>query len=65
MTIVHAQCSCGGEFERHNNIVLTSYPPKYPHQCNNCKRVVNLLSVYPQFKAQVQDIDNEYEVIDI
>jgi|APSaa5957512493_1039668.scaffolds.fasta_scaffold00751_3 hypothetical protein len=40
---------CGqGEMVRHNDIVLTSYPPQFPHKCTNCDEIKNFFEVYPQ-----------------
>lgn len=41
-------CDCGGEFERHGNIVLSSYPPQYPHRCNKCGNTKSFTNVYPR-----------------
>ena len=39
---------CGGEM-RHTGIILTSYPPQYPHFCAGCKtNSVTLWQLFPR-----------------
>ncbi len=33
---------------KHNGIMLTSMPPKYPHQCPYCGTILNLDHIYPR-----------------
>ncbi len=51
--VVHATCECGGEFKP-TNVVLTTYPPKYPHVCNKCGKGEVFDTTYPR---------NEYEEV--
>jgi len=32
---------CEGEMKP-TGLCLTSFPPKYPHECQNCKNVINI-----------------------
>lgn len=33
-------------------ITLTSYPPQYPHACDNCDTRENFLEVYPSVRYE-------------
>lgn len=46
---VHMICDkCGnGLMSRYGNIILTAYPPQYPHKCNNCGYEENYPIMYP------------------
>lgn len=50
--IVHMICDkCGkGKMIPHGNIVLTTYPEQYPHQCDNCGYMDNYPMRYPYHK---------------
>ena len=50
--IVHMKCEkCGkGIMERFGNTELATYPPQYPHKCNNCGNVENYTTTYPYHK---------------
>lgn len=43
---VHQYCECGGEFIP-TGLVLTSYPPQYPHACNKCDKRETFKKSYP------------------
>jgi hypothetical protein len=38
---------CAKGMMRHTGITLTSYPPKYPHVCNNCGAQATYWKSYP------------------
>ena len=38
---------CEGEMRDNSGIVLTSYPPQYPHHCDHCGRYDTADSHYP------------------
>ena len=41
---------CGqGSMRPYGNIVLTTYPIQYPHQCTNCGNIENYTVKYPYF----------------
>lgn len=42
----HLMCDCGGEYKSTGNSYMT-YPPQYPHQCNNCGDKVTKRKMYP------------------
>lgn len=52
--IVNEMCECGGEFV-FDGIVLTSYPPKFPHTCNKCGKTVHLDRQYPSTQTEIRD----------
>lgn len=52
--IVKEVCECGGEFV-FDGIVLTSYPPKFPHTCNKCGKKVTLDRQYPSSQTEIGD----------
>lgn len=52
--IVKEMCECGGEFV-FDGIVLTSYPPKFPHTCNKCGKKVTLDRQYPSTQTEIGD----------
>ena len=52
--IVKEKCECGGEYV-FDGIVLTSYPPKYPHTCNKCGKKVHLDTQYPSTVTEIKD----------
>lgn len=52
--IVKEMCECGGEFV-FDGIVLTSYPPKFPHTCNKCGKTVHLDRQYPSAQTEIGD----------
>lgn len=52
--IVKEMCECGGEFV-FDGIVLTSYPPKFPHTCNKCGKTVHLDRQYPSTQTEIGD----------
>ena len=43
---VHQYCECGGEFIP-TGFVYTTYPPKYPHECNKCNKRETFEKSYP------------------
>ena len=49
---VHMKCEkCGkGLMKRFGDTVLATYPPKYPHKCNNCGHIENYSVEYPQLR---------------
>lgn len=65
--IVKEKCECGGEYV-FDGIVLTSYPPKYPHTCNKCGKKVYFDTQYPstitEIKDEVKSKDNIREYAD-
>ncbi len=52
--IVKEKCECGGEYV-FDGIVLTSYPPKYPHTCNKCGKKVHLDTQYPTTTTEIKE----------
>lgn len=44
---------CAGEM-RPGNVVLTSYPPQYPHACTVCKTNRTYWVAYPQIRYEVK-----------
>lgn len=52
---------CGqGEmiFENDNGIILSAYPPQYPHICNKCGAVHNYTKIYPYHDfVEIRDVD--------
>lgn len=42
----HNLCECGGEFVS-TGIVIDTYPPIYPHQCNKCGERRNMEGLFP------------------
>lgn len=48
---VDMQCdNCGVGQMRSNGTQLLSYPPKYPHVCNNCGYKENYSKSYPSIE---------------
>lgn len=43
----HAMCECGGEYKCCENIVLTTYPVQYPHDCDKCGNRITFFEKYP------------------
>lgn len=43
---VYARCECGGTFFP-AGIVLTTFPPLYPHRCEDCRKTKEFESVFP------------------
>jgi len=48
----YALCECGGKLvrnadENHLSTILTTSPPQYPHKCEKCGKVVNLIYISP------------------
>ena len=51
------QCDkCHAGYMRHTGIVLDSYPPIYPHVCNNsgCDNTLNFNFAYPRVIHQAE-----------
>lgn len=45
--ILDSFCECGGRMIR-TGITLPSYPAQFPHECDSCKKVENLKSIFPE-----------------
>jgi hypothetical protein len=47
---------CGTEM-KWNGVILTSYPPKYPHMCPKCGAVQKTLKSYPDiiYQPKIKD----------
>ena len=55
-----------GIMERDGNTVLTTYPPQYPHKCNNCGHVENYTVEYPYLDVEpieedIEELDDDWE----
>lgn len=50
---VNKKCDkCGkGLMLRSGNMTLATYPPQYPHECNNCGKVENYNKEYPYYEV--------------
>lgn len=53
---VRAICNCGGEFKP-TGMCLTSYPPQYPHKCDNCGKVKTFEKSYPT--VEYVEVEND------
>lgn len=50
--LVKMKCDkCGkGFMEKSGETVLMTYPPQFPHKCNNCEHMENYTKQYPYIK---------------
>ncbi len=48
---VFAECDCGGIMVWDGR-ELTSYPPQYPHTCEECGKSESLGKIYPRHEAK-------------
>ena len=57
--------TCGEGYYRHTGIVLTSYPPQFPHACNKCGDSRTFWERYPTLRyvgeGELLDLDNYIE----
>lgn len=51
---IHQYCECGGEFIP-TGLVYTSYPQKYPHECNKCKKREIFEKSYPTIEYRKEN----------
>ena len=49
-----------GFMEKDGNIVLTSYPPQFPHKCSCCGYRENYIKQYPYVKYVTTIHDGDY-----
>lgn len=47
-----AKCKCGGQM-RPTGVVLTMYPPLFPHVCEMCGEGENLTDTYPKIEHEI------------
>jgi hypothetical protein len=49
---VKYRCDCGGEMKPTGQMLMSD-PPKWPHECKDCKAIANLTKKYPTVEWEV------------
>lgn len=52
--VTHAMCDCGGEFKP-TNMILSTFPVQYPHDCNKCGKREIFYERYPKIEYEEEE----------
>jgi uncharacterized protein with PIN domain len=59
VTKICDECNEGEMVRVNNNIVLTTYPEQYQHECNKCGAKRNYFVSYPRLENEYEEMEEE------